>query len=42
MTALAHAGVENDFSYVSTAGGALLEWLTEGGFLPGVAVLERR
>lgn len=41
VAALAHAGVENDFSYVSTAGGAFLEWL-EGRSLPGVAVLERR
>lgn len=40
VAALAHAGVENGFSYVSTAGGAFLEWL-EGRTLPGVAVLER-
>jgi phosphoglycerate kinase len=38
VAALAHAGVGNDFSYVSTAGGAFLEWL-EGKTLPGVAVL---
>ena len=38
--ALAHAGVEKDFSYVSTAGGAFLEWL-EGKTLPGVAVLRK-
>jgi phosphoglycerate kinase len=38
VAALAHAGVVNDFSYVSTAGGAFLEWL-EGRTLPGVAAL---
>ena len=37
--ALAHAGVLEDFTYVSTAGGAFLEWL-EGRTLPGVAALE--
>jgi phosphoglycerate kinase len=41
VAALAHAGVVGDFSYVSTAGGAFLEWL-EGKVLPGVAALERR
>jgi phosphoglycerate kinase len=40
VAALAHAGVGDDFSYVSTAGGAFLEWL-EGKTLPGVAVLRR-
>jgi phosphoglycerate kinase len=40
VAALAHAGVERDFSYVSTAGGAFLEWL-EGKTLPGVAVLQK-
>jgi phosphoglycerate kinase len=38
VAALAHAGVLERFSYVSTAGGAFLEWL-EGKELPGVAVL---
>ncbi len=40
VAALAHAGVIDDFTYVSTAGGAFLEWL-EGRDLPGVAVLRR-
>jgi phosphoglycerate kinase len=39
VAALAHAGVEEDFSYVSTAGGAFLEWL-EGKELPGVVALQ--
>ncbi len=39
VAALAHAGVVEDFTYVSTAGGAFLEWL-EGRTLPGVAALE--
>lgn len=38
VAALAKAGVEEGFSYVSTAGGAFLEWL-EGKVLPGVAAL---
>jgi len=41
VAALNHAGAAGDFSYVSTAGGAFLEWL-EGKILPGVAALERR
>jgi phosphoglycerate kinase len=40
LSALAHAGALENFSYVSTAGGAFLEWL-EGKTLPGVAVLQR-
>jgi len=40
VAALAAAGVAEDFSYVSTAGGAFLEWL-EGRTLPGVAALSR-
>ena len=39
VAALNHAGVANRFSYVSTAGGAFLEWM-EGKTLPGVAALE--
>jgi phosphoglycerate kinase len=41
VAALAHAGVVDQFSYVSTAGGAFLEWL-EGKDLPGVAALKRQ
>ena len=40
VAALANAGAVNDFSYVSTAGGAFLEWL-EGKILPGVSALEK-
>jgi phosphoglycerate kinase len=40
VAALADAGVEEQLSYVSAAGGAFLEWL-EGKTLPGVAVLLR-
>ncbi len=40
VAALAKAGVLDGFTYVSTAGGAFLEWL-EGQDLPGVAALEQ-
>ncbi len=39
VAALANAGAVEQFSYVSTAGGAFLEWL-EGRTLPGVAALQ--
>lgn len=40
VSALNHAGVADHFSYISTAGGAFLEWM-EGKTLPGVAALEQ-
>lgn len=40
VAALNHAGVTQDFTFVSTAGGAFLEWM-EGRALPGVAALQR-
>ncbi|WP_372801658.1 phosphoglycerate kinase [Paracoccus seriniphilus] len=39
VAALNKAGVAGDFTFISTAGGAFLEWM-EGKDLPGVAVLE--
>jgi phosphoglycerate kinase len=39
VAALHHAGVTGDFTFVSTAGGAFLEWM-EGKPLPGVKALE--
>jgi len=39
VSALRHAEVLDEFTYVSSAGGAFLEWM-EGKTLPGVAVLE--
>ena len=40
VSALTNAGLEKDFSYISTAGGAFLEWM-EGKELPGVEVLKK-
>jgi len=40
VAALNQAGVAKDFTFVSTAGGAFLEWM-EGRTLPGVAALEQ-
>lgn len=40
LAALANAGVSHQFSYISTAGGAFLEWL-EGKDLPGVEALRQ-
>ncbi len=39
VAALKHAGVVDQISYVSTAGGAFLEWL-EGKMLPGILALQ--
>ena len=40
VSAIENAGVANKFTYISTAGGAFLEWM-EGKSLPGVAILEK-
>ncbi|MBV5263551.1 phosphoglycerate kinase [Pinisolibacter aquiterrae] len=40
VSALNHAGAAEDFTYISTAGGAFLEWL-EGKALPGVECLRK-
>ena len=39
VAALNKAGASQDFTFISTAGGAFLEWM-EGKTLPGVAALE--
>jgi phosphoglycerate kinase len=41
VAALNQAGVTQDFTFVSTAGGAFLEWM-EGRTLPGVAALQKQ
>jgi len=40
VSALESAGVAKDFTYISTAGGAFLEWM-EGKALPGVEVMKK-
>lgn len=40
LALLSHSGVRNEFSYISTAGGAFLEWL-EGKNLPGIDALKK-
>jgi phosphoglycerate kinase len=40
VSALAGAGVSESFTYISTAGGAFLEWL-EGKELPGISILKK-
>lgn len=40
VSALANAGVADKFTYISTAGGAFLEWM-EGKELPGVVVMKK-
>jgi phosphoglycerate kinase len=39
VSAMHHAGVANDLTFISTAGGAFLEWM-EGKVLPGVEALK--
>ena len=41
VAALAQAGVTGEVTYISTAGGAFLEWM-EGKELPGVTALEKK
>jgi len=41
VAALKHAGASEDFTYISTAGGAFLEWM-EGKVLPGVEILTQK
>jgi len=41
VAALKHAGADEDFTYISTAGGAFLEWM-EGKVLPGVEILTQK
>lgn len=40
VAALNHAGAADDFTFISTAGGAFLEWM-EGKALPGVEILKQ-
>ena len=40
LAAIKKSNHQNDFTYISTAGGAFLEWL-EGKILPGLKVLEK-
>ncbi|WP_409433307.1 phosphoglycerate kinase [Litorimonas sp. RW-G-Af-16] len=40
VSAMKHAGAADDFTFISTAGGAFLEWM-EGKTLPGVEILKK-